>query len=266
METIVTIDLKAMPNALFVQFMSDVDAQVQRVTPDALKVKKCYAAFTVVRAEMDDVYLSQKKDNDTAKSDAKDVWRDELFRCLSGHINADLLSYDLEKREHARVLRNKLNAYGNLTALGNVAESAKMEDLGRDLQASPWKEAVVALGLADVRDAMILANSEFIELSRGRVEGRKLVLATMKSVRDDVGEAYRKLVALVNSQIMVQNLKDEESGGEEERPGELSLLADTPEDPFADFVYSLNALVKDYKTRVSQSGKRKKDDEKPGEL
>ena len=36
METIVTMDLKAMSNALFVQFMSDVDAQVQRVTPDAL--------------------------------------------------------------------------------------------------------------------------------------------------------------------------------------------------------------------------------------
>ena len=49
METIVTMDLKAMSNALFVQFMSDVDAQVQRVTPDALKVKKCYAAFTDAR-------------------------------------------------------------------------------------------------------------------------------------------------------------------------------------------------------------------------
>ncbi|MEY8486807.1 DUF6261 family protein [uncultured Parabacteroides sp.] len=266
METIVTMDLKAMSNALFVQFMSDVDAQVQRVTPDALKVKKCYAAFTDARTEMDGVYLSQKKDNDTAKSDAKDIWRDEMFRCFSGHINAALFSYDPKNREYARVLRNKLNAYGNLTTLGNVAESAKMEDLGRDLLTSPWKEAVEALGLADERDAMILANKEFVELSRTRIEKRKLVLVTMKSARENIGEAYRNLVTLINSQIMVQNLKDEESGGEEDRPGELSVLVDTPEDPYTDFVRSLNVLIKDYKTRVAQSGKRKKDDERPGEL
>ena len=93
---------------------------------------------------------------------------------------------------------------------------------------------------------MILANKEFVELSRTRIEKRKLVLVTMKSARENIGEAYRNLVTLINSQIMVQNLKDEESGGEEDRPGELSVLVDTPEDPYTDFVRSLNVLIKDY--------------------
>lgn len=215
---------------------------------------------------MDGVYLSQKKDNETAKSNAKDAWRDDLFRCFSGHVNADLLSYDPDNREYARTLRNKLDAYGNLTTLGHAAESAKMEDLGRDLLTSPWKEAVEKLALTGERDAMILANNEFIELSRVRVEGRKLVLKSMKMARNTVGDAYRKMIALVNSQVLVQELKDEEGGGEEERPGELSVLADVLDDPYADFIFSMNALIKDYKARIALSGKRKKDDERPGEL
>lgn len=73
METITTIDQKSMPNALFVQFMADVDAQVQHVTPEALKVKKCYAAFIIGKTKST-FFLFQKYKNNLA------------FKHLSGDV------------------------------------------------------------------------------------------------------------------------------------------------------------------------------------
>lgn len=261
-ETITTINLSALSNPLFVQFMADVDFQVQRVTPEALKIRKCYASFSAAGELVDAAFLMQQKDNETANSDAKDVWRDEIYRCFSGHVSADLTSSVPAKREHARVVRNKIDSYGYLPSLGNNAESAKMSDLGKDLQTSPLKESVEALGMTDEVVAMVAANNDYVALARGRVESRKLTTENMKSARNRQGDAYRQMISLVNSQVTVNSLIDEEEG---ERPGELSVLSDEL-DPLTDFVLSMNALIKEYKTKIAQSGTHKVDPERPGEL
>lgn len=85
----------------------------------------------------------------------------------------------------------------------------------------------------------------------------------MKSARADLDEKYRNMIDVVNSQITINTFMD--GGEEEDRPGELS----GQEDPLADFVQSINALVKEYKTKMAQSGPINKpggDDERPGEL
>lgn len=265
METIEKINLQAMTNALFVQFMADVDNQVKRVTPEALKLTKVYAAFTEARAGMDGVFITQRKDNETAAGDAKDLLRDEIYRCISGHVSADLLSSDLALREKAQVVRNKIDAYGYLPKMGNTAESAQMADLAKELMASPLKELVEDLGLTGEVKAMAEVNDEYVELVRGRVEAKKTVTLTVKEARNLQADTYRNMVLVVNSQVAVNNLMDRD--GEEDRPGELSVLADGTEDPLTDFTRSINALIKNYKTSMALSGSRKKEEsDKPGEL
>lgn len=264
METIETMNVQTMTNALFVQFMADVDNQIRRVTPEALKIRKSYAPFTEACADMDRVFLTQQKDNETVGSDAKDLLRDEIYRSLSGHVSADLLSFDPLVRPKAQVIRNRIDAYGYLPGMGNTAESAQMSDLGKELMASPLKELVEDLGLAETVKAMVKVNDEFIALSRGRVEAKKIVTLTMKEARGRVATAYRNMILAVNSQVAINNLMDRD---EPDRPSELSLLTDAPADPLTDVTRSLNALIKSYRTSIAQSGSRKKKDpERPGEL
>mgnify|MGYP005914668477 CR=1 FL=1 len=260
-ETIGTITLSAMKNALYSQFMADVDFQVQRVTPEALKIKKCYTAFTAGLERLDNSFVVQRKDNRTADLAAKDTTRDNDYRCTSGHISADIFNPNPDKQSAAQILRNKLDAYGYLPGMGNNEESAKMDDLCKDLQAPPLAELIEKLGLTAEVKAMKDANDAFIALSRERTEsGKTLSTEETKAARAELDGAYRDMITVVNSQISLNALMDEE---EEERPGELSV---DPVDPLTDFAQSINALIKEYKTKMAQSGSSSSGSERPGEL
>lgn len=262
-ETINAISLSKMKNALYSQFMADVDHHVQRITPEALKIKKCYAAFTAGREQLDNSFVQQRKDNRTAELNAKDTARDSCYRCLSGHISADLLNPDPDRQSAAKVLRNKFDAYGYIPALGNNEESAKIDDLSRDLQSEPLAELIEKLHLTPEVQAMKEANEAFIALARERTESNKrLNTDETKTARAALDNAYRDMITVINSQISINALMDQEEDGED-RPGELS--AD-PVDPLSDFAQSINALVKEYKTKMAQSGSSGPTDEKPGEL
>lgn len=264
-KAIETITLSAMKNALYSQFMADVDFHVQRVTPEALKIKKCYAAFSAGLERLDNTFVVQRKDNRSAELAANDATRDSGYSCFSGHISADLFSLIPGNKSAAQTLRNKLDAYGYIPGLANNEESAKLGDLCKDLQIAPLAELVERLGRTADVEAMKSANDAFIALSRERTESSKAGTDATKAARADQDKYYRDMIAVVDSQITLNNLMDAE---EEERPGELSVLTEGESlDPLTDFAQSINALIKEYKTKMAQSGTSNKgDSERPGEL
>lgn len=247
-ETISTISTARMNNALYSQFMADVDFQVQRVTPKALKINNCYTLFTAGRERLDNSFVVQRKDNRTADLAAKDTARDNAYRCVSGHISADLLNPNPDKQSAAQIMRNKLDAYGYLPGMGNNEESAKMDDLCKDLQAPPLAELIEKLGLTPEVKAMKDNNDAFIALSRERTESGKMrSTEETKAARTELDDAYRNMITVVNSQISLNELMD----GIADRPG---ILSDDSEDSLTDFAQSINALIKEYKTKMAQSG------------
>lgn len=264
-ETITPISLSSMPNGLYVQFMSDVDFQIQRVTPEALRIKKCYETFSAGRSALDEVFIKQAKDNRTIQLADCDSFRDRTFRCVSGHANADLNSSDASKQAKAQILVNKLNSVGYLPGMGNNEESARMDDLGKDLKAEPLSEIITALGLTAEVNAMIEANNAFITLSRERTESRKSeVTYASRDIRNVLDPAYRDIIAVVNSQLTLRALMDEESGGGGDRPEIESVDEETVLDPLTDFAQSINAIIREYKTKTAQSGTTaKKEDDRP---
>lgn len=264
-QTIEEISLSPMPNGLYSQFMSDVDNQVIRVTPEALKIKKCYQTFSEARATLDEAFVKQQKDNRSAQLVDRDSLRDRIYRCVSGHAKADLLSSNPDKQAKAQIFINKLDAVGYLPGLGNNEESARMDDLGKDLKVSPMKEVVEALGLTAEVDAMIAANDAFIALSRERTEDKKTVQLATKEARMVLDPAYRDMIAVVNSQITINALMDEDSSGEDDRPVIESLSDSRVLDPLEDFALSINAIIREYKTKTAQSGstKKKEEDDRP---
>lgn len=263
-ETIASITLSAMSNGLYVQFMSDVDNQIQRVTPEALKIKKCYGPFSAGREELDEAFVKQTKDNRTVELADLDALRDRIYRCISGHANADLNSSDANKQANAQIFVNKLNALGYLPGMGNNEESARMDDLGKDLKVSPLSEVAETLGLTAEVAAMIKANDAFIALSRQRTESRKVTTSATKEARLALDKAYRDMISVVNSQITLNALMDEDSSGGEDRPEIESIDEKAPVDPLTDFAQSINAILREYKTKSAQSGTtQKKEDDRP---
>lgn len=262
-DTVNEFTLTTMPNGLYSQFMSDVDDLIVRITPDALRIKKCYQAFQEGRAELDEVFVRQRKDNRTVKLANIDALRDRIYRSVLGHTKADLISADPEKQDKARILLNKIEAYGYLIRLGNNEESARMSDLLADLTVFPYKEIIESLGLTSEVKAMDEANRAFIALSRERTNSNKTQVSAVKEVRRRLDSSYREMIAVVNSQLTLRSLMDEATDDGPVVVG-LSEETDLSGGPLMDFVMNLNAIIREYKTKVNQSGSRSnKRDEKP---
>lgn len=258
MTIISEISLSAMKNSLYAQFMADVDNQIQRVTPAALKITKLYEVFSNGLAAFDSAYVAQRKDDRTAVLADLDKQRDESYRCIIGHAKADLLSCDAEKREKATVLLNRLNTYGAVHRLPNNEQSAALTDMGNVLKESPYVEIIEALALTDEVDGVVAINNQFINLSRTRTESKKALSIDTKEAREVLDPAYKNIISVVNSQITVNNLMDE-AEPEEDRP----VVQSTEIDPLEDFALSLNAIIAEYKKKMNQSGSNSSKDETP---
>lgn len=251
-----------MPNGLYSQFMSDVADLTKHASPELLKIKKCYQTFQEGRSALDEVFILQRKDNRTAALSDCDKRRDNYYRCVAGHAKADLLSPIVEKREKAQVLVNKIEAAGYLPGMGNNEKSARMSDLTADLMASPYKEIVELLGLTVEVKEIDDANRRFINLSRERTESNKSSSQALKGVRRQLDNAYRNMISVINSQLTIHSLMDEV---EDDGPVVVRQeKQDTSSDPLNDYVLSLNAIIREYKTKINQSGSRpSKEEETP---
>ena len=185
------------------------------------------------------MYKLQRKNNLTAELLELDKRRDEGFRCLYAHFEADLHSLDPERRKQAQYVINRLDSYDNPLRAGRRDESATLDDMGKALKEAPLADYVSNLGQTDNLNLMIEANDDYKELSLS-------------------DEAYRDIVAAVNSQVTYRSLVDEESSGS----GEPSLpevqSASEDADPLTEFIKVINKLIEEYKTTDAQSGSEDK--------
>ena len=247
METIQTLRLMPFTNSLYAQFMNDVNTTIQEYTPETLRITKRYDIFKAALAAYDKVYKLQRKNNLTAELLELDKRRDEGFRCLYAHFEADLHSLDPERRKQAQYVINRLDSYDDPLRAGRRDESATLDDMGKALKEAPLADYVSNLGQTDNLNLMIEANDDYKELSLSRTKSKKdQVKNATRDARLALDEAYRDIVAAVNSQVTYRNLVDEESSGS----GEPSLpevqSASEEADPLTEFIKVINKLIEEY--------------------
>ena len=97
METIKEVRLTPFTNDLYVQFMTDVKAAIEKTTASALRISKCKTAFDEAFEQLDEAYQMQRKNNLTAELRELDALRDNDYRCLRMHSEADTYNPDPEK-------------------------------------------------------------------------------------------------------------------------------------------------------------------------
>ena len=244
METIREVRLTPFTNSLYAQFMNDVNTTLQEYTPETLRITKRYDIFKAALAAYDKVYKLQRKNN---------------LRCLYAHFEADLHSLDPERRKQAQYVINRLDSYDDPLRAGRRDESATLDDMGKALKEAPLADYVSNLGQTDNLNLMIEANDDYKELSLSRTKSKKdQVKNATRDARLALDEAYRDIVAAVNSQVTYRNLVDEESSGS----GEPSLpevqSASEEADPLTEFIKVINKLIEEYKTTDAQSGSEDK--------
>ena len=261
METIKEVRLTPFTNDLYVQFMTDVKAAIEKTTASALRISKCKTAFDEAFEQLDEAYQMQRKNNLTAELRELDALRDNDYRCLRMHSEADTYNPDPEKRKKAVEVWNRIDAYGNIARLGLRAESAKLTDMGKELLKAPLSDYVTELGYMPILTALIEANDNYVELSQTRSESKKdLVLNATRDARLVLDDAYRDVVTAVNAQVAFQSLVDEETGGS--NPGQPEVQsADASSDVLRDFVRVINVLIDEYTTTSEQSGSDKNPDD-----
>lgn len=255
MEIIQEIRLRSLTNALYAQFMDDVNAQIQRLTPNALKITKCYEAFEAGIAQLDRVYKQQTKNNMTESLMLQNEARADRYRCFCGHVKADIFNEDEAVRDAAQRILNWINCFKSLLRSSRRVQSANLTELGERLTEEPLASDVELLGQTQNLQRMIAANEEYKAMSLGRTESRKdVVLNAVNDARAALDEAYRNIVGMVNSQVMFAELSDaaDFEGGAADGPQLSALAAETG--VLSDFVRSVNTLIREYKTEMAQSG------------
>lgn len=255
MEIIQEIRLRSLTNSLYAQFMADVDAQIERLTPKALKISKCYEAFTSGIAQFDQAYKQQAKNNLTEILIKQSGIRADCYRCFYGHIKADIYHEDEEIRDAAQRVLNWIRTFKNVLKTSRRVQSANLTELGERLTEEPLASDVELLGQTQNLQRMIAANEEYKAMSLGRTESRKdVVLNAVNDARAALDEAYRNIVGMVNSQVMFAELSDASDfeGSAADGPQLSALAAETG--VLSDFVRSVNILIREYKTEMAQSG------------
>jgi len=104
-----------------------------------------------------------RKSHYTAAIVTQEGLRDRTYRCLSQHIQADLLHPEAARREAAEQVNRARERYGNLPEKSYDAETAAIDDMVREFDAS-CKPQLQTLGLDILATTLSTQNARFKEL------------------------------------------------------------------------------------------------------
>ena len=103
MELIEEFRVAGLPNSLYVQYMTEVDARITEATPEALRIPTRYELYKTALNTLNAAYKRQVKNNLTESLEEKDKERDDDYRCFYAHAKADLYNHDPEMRKSAKL-------------------------------------------------------------------------------------------------------------------------------------------------------------------
>ena len=261
MEVIEDFRVAGLPNSLYAQYMTETDVRIKNATPEALRILKSYEPFKMALDHLNKVYKQQRKNNLTNLLIEKDKERDDRYRCLYGHAKADLCNGDPDIRQSAQRVVNKMESYGDVIRASRRSQSADMTDMGEALSTEPLSADIEKMGQTANLNQMIAANNAYIELNRERSEGKKsIVVNATKNAREELDDKYRIVVSAINAQVMMNAYVDEKTQEDEPSLPEVQ-AAQTTAEVLADFVRSMNVLIKEFKTEAEQLGSDKNPDD-----
>lgn len=138
---------------------------------------------------------------------AVDGKRDHWFRCLVGHVHADLIRPVVDISEAAKRIYQIIENHGlQLYAGSYEEESAQLESLFVDLDKAPQQKDLGKLGAVDVYEGLKQAQDDFNETYVERInsvsENERIIAASyiQKTVKHDLELVIRYIDVMVSAE------------------------------------------------------------------
>lgn len=220
MKEIKSVGLTNARNAEHFQFHYDVLQVVTESFAADRGLSALRSSYAALFQKEDEAFVTARALSGTADVEQKDAARDELsiYVCLT--VEAKRYSPVAAEREAAMRLYASISPYRQAHQRPYAENTALVTNMVADLQGDALAADVALLGLADAVTALKTANEEFNTVYAGRSDEKQGRESSekMKTIRPQVDEAYRSLVAAINSLYQVNQLvtKDEEAATEME--------------------------------------------------
>ena len=217
------------------QFYTEFSTLMNRTGAANLNIEQLYATFITLFADEDTALKKINKSAITAEIQEADKYRDQLFSGMTDANKTALKHFTPEVREAAKRLKIVFDTYGNLARKPLDEETSAIYNILQDLNGR-YAEDAATVGLPPWVNELAAANDEFGRLMRDRYDETAMKTdLVLKQVRVKIDEAYRAIVERINAAIVLNG-----------------------EEPYREFVATLNAVIKRYEDIVAQRAGRKK--------
>ncbi|HEY9115003.1 MAG TPA: DUF6261 family protein [Bacteroidales bacterium] len=205
------IDMRALRNAEFIQFVNNVSSIIQTNDPAVLNVVAQLQAFKIKITELSGLFKNEQSSPLTEDVQLLDVRRDRSVTGLGAVIEGYTYYFQPEKAEAARLLQANMKLYGAIARQNYQAETALISEMMNDWENKPeLVAALTLLDLVDWKDELYFANNSFNETWLARThEYATASPETLKQKRDETTAAYYELkkfleaYATINSTVPV---------------------------------------------------------------
>jgi transcription elongation GreA/GreB family factor len=233
------IDFSRLRNDAHFQFFTEVIKLVERYGAAQLKIEPQFDALLALYADEDTALKKILKSSLTADIQEADRYRDEIWRGMTDANRSAMRHFDDAVRQAAERLKIVFDTYGNIAAKPLDEETSAIYNILQDFDGKYSSDAV-AVRLTGWMDELRATNDRFQTLMTERYdEAAARTALRLKEVRLQVDAAYRTITERINAAIIMEGAA-----------------------PYAEFVTTLNTVVKRFADILAQQkGRRKKSSE-----
>jgi len=229
------LDTKTLRNDVHFQFYTEFKVLVERYGAAALKIKPQYDAFLPLYNDEDVALKKIMKSSFTAEIQEADRYRDGIWRGMVDANKAALQFFDEPVRKAAGRIKIVFDTYGNVAIKPYDEETSAIYNVLEDLRLK-YNDDALLVGLDRWMTELGKANKRFADLTRERYdEATSKTALVLKQCRTKTDEAYRTITTRINAAIIIEG-----------------------ETAYAEFVPSLNTVIKHYADILAQQKGRRK--------
>ena len=212
------------------QLHTEAIALMERTGVEALKIQAQYDKIMTAYKMEDEALKKIAKSALTQDVKMEDKNRDTTLAGMNDKLKAALKHFDPEVKKAAENVKILFDTYGRMATLPLYQQTSAVFNFLQELRGKYAQDAK-KIEIDQWADQLETANNRVEELMRERRDENvdKQTEASFKQARKMVDEAYSDITKRVNALALVEG-----------------------EENYAEFIRAMNALMKDFKDRVSQ--------------
>lgn len=202
---IITVKMTNFRNSEHYQFIADIIALIRSLDPAKLQIGAILNVLIACHTEEGKALKKVIKSPITDRINEVDNNRDETFR---GLVEANLSAtkhFKVDIREAAGRLQIVFDTYGNITRIAIAEQTASVSSLVNELQLNHAAD-IKTVGLEEWIAELKRRNESLIALMNERYaeSAAQSETVSMRKLRKETDEAYRKLVKRMNALMEIE--------------------------------------------------------------